>query len=200
MKKQKIISIALTLIFAISLFNFAAMNTYADSRLTDKEIFDLKGFGIVEGDENNELNLENDITRAEFTKVVVKLTNVDVNSYSGSGTSFLDVPKDHWAYKYIILAQDIGYVNGDGYGHFYPENKITFNEAVKVLVTVLGSGLDNTVFEVQRDNPPPVYIWNSARKNVTIGTADDFLINQKHVVIIKESTGKLLVRAIVIII
>ena len=49
MKKQKIISIALTLIFAISLFNFAAMNTYADSRLTDKEIFDLKGFGIVEG-------------------------------------------------------------------------------------------------------------------------------------------------------
>lgn len=68
------------------------------------------------------------------------------------------------------------------------------------MVTVLGFGLDNTVFEVQRDNPPPVYIWNSARKNVTIGTADDFLINQKHVVIIKESTGKLLVRAIVIII
>ena len=104
MKKQKIISIALTLIFAISLFNFAAMNTYADSRLTDKEIFDLKGFG-GEAEENNELNLENDITRAEFTKVVLKLTNIDVNSYSGSGTSFLDVSKDHWAYKYIILAR-----------------------------------------------------------------------------------------------
>lgn len=82
------------------------------------------------------------------------------------------------------------------------EYKVVSNNLNKWVdtITVSGFGLDNTVFEVQRDNPPPVYIWNSARKNVTIGTADDFLINQKHVVIIKESTGKLLVRAIVIII
>lgn len=82
------------------------------------------------------------------------------------------------------------------------EYKVVSNNLNKWVdtLTVSGVGMDETVFEVQRDTPPPVYIWNSRRKTVEMGSTDDFLLTQEHVVVVKESINKLLVRAIVIII
>lgn len=159
MNKHKIISLILALAFAVSVMSFNIVNVFAENNLSDKEIFDLKGFGIVEGDENNDLHLDDYITRAEFAKVVTKLVDIDASNYAGSNSPFTDLPRDHWAFNYILFSSDMGYVNGDGNGHFYPENSITFNEAVKILVCVLGFG-----GEAEKDGGYPVGYINQGMK------------------------------------
>lgn len=50
---------------------------------------------------------------------------------------FGDVKKDNWAYEYINALYREGIVNGDEKGMFYPENNITREEFVKMLVNAL---------------------------------------------------------------
>ena len=139
MKKIKMISIVMTLIFTISLLCSKATGVLAANDLTETELFDLKSFHIVEGDANGYLSLDQNITRAEFTKVIARLLKRDAVSQGFDGSiNFSDVGKNHWAYHYIALSSSLGYIKGDGMGHFFPEENITFNEAVKILVSVLG--------------------------------------------------------------
>ena len=131
----------MTLVLTVSMLCTAVTGVFAAGGITDNELFDLKSFHIIEGDENGELHLEDAITRAEFTKLVAKLLNADAEAVAGSADmDFLDVPKTHWAYHYIAYSFLFGYINGDGNGMFLPENPITFHEAVKILVSVLGFG------------------------------------------------------------
>lgn len=67
-------------------------------------------------------------------------------------------------------------------------------------ITLTGAGLNRTTFEVQRDKLPPIYVWNTRKNSVSIGTTDDFLAKQEHAIVVKDTTGSMLVRAVVIII
>lgn len=51
---------------------------------------------------------------------------------------FVDVSKDDWAYKYIYELYTRGIVRGAGDGRFYPDENITREEFVKMLVCALG--------------------------------------------------------------
>lgn len=61
-------------------------------------------------------------------------------SSSGS-TVFTDVPANHWASGYINVAQQMGIINGYGGGLFGPEDKVTYEQAVKMVVCALGYDL-----------------------------------------------------------
>ena len=94
---------------------------------------------IMQGDEDGNLRLDDFITRAEFTKVVIASSSFKDSVAAGSQVSpFRDVPATHWAAPYIQLAVKNGFCKGYLDATFRPENTILFEEAVTMLLQVLG--------------------------------------------------------------
>lgn len=134
--RSRVLSLALALLLILTSLS---SSVFAATELTSKEILDLKAFGILEGDENGELNLDKTITRAEFSKLVVVMMQYEDAADAVSTTAyFYDMTQDHWAYGYVMTLASLGLINGMPDGNFYPEQEITYYEAVKILVNALG--------------------------------------------------------------
>lgn len=100
------------------------------------EISVMQQFGYVQGDENGNLNLKDSITRAEFSAILVRV--LDANNISYSTQVFEDVPLTHWGANYIAACYSLGIINGYGDGKFGPEDTVTYEQAVKMVVCALG--------------------------------------------------------------
>lgn len=98
----------------------------------------LMRYGIIEGDADGDLRLEDNITRAEFAKIVCIIKGMSAEESESADTVFPDVSIDHWASGYINIVQGLGIINGYEDGTFRPEENITNAEAVKMLVVALG--------------------------------------------------------------
>lgn len=100
----------------------------------------LSALGIIKGYENGEFLPESTITRAEFTAMVVRALGIDLvaEDVKGEKNYFFDVSSDHWAAGYILLAVHRGIIQGYGDRTFGPEDKITYEQAVKIVVASLG--------------------------------------------------------------
>lgn len=90
--------------------------------------------GIVNGDLGKFMP-QNSITRAEFAKMIVLATQLEVSLDVQS--TFKDVKADNWAVSYITAMHQAGYVKGDK-GNFRPNDKVTRAEMVAVINRVLG--------------------------------------------------------------
>lgn len=55
---------------------------------------------------------------------------------------FGDMPKDYWAHDYVELLVEKGIVSGDDKGNFSPEQQVTREEFVKMIVLTLGLETD----------------------------------------------------------
>lgn len=99
----------------------------------------LKQYGIMKGDPDGNLRLDQTITRAEVAKMVISALNFVSDATPDTEKSeFSDVWDTHWAKLYINKAKRMGIVNGDEKGNFNPENNVTNEEVVKMLVNILG--------------------------------------------------------------
>lgn len=105
----------------------------------EKELFDLTSLGIMQGDENGEMHLESGVTRAEFAAIVLRLTKMeDLAELCKNDVLFSDVPAGEWYTGYINGTVNAGYMNGYSEGTFGPEDPVLFEQAAKVLITILG--------------------------------------------------------------
>jgi len=96
----------------------------------------LIGLGILQGDENGDLQLEKELSRAEFTAIVTRTLNAEVPEKST--TNFSDVDESHWASGYIATCAQLGLINGFEDGTFRPEENVTYEQAAKVVCCALG--------------------------------------------------------------
>ena len=131
---KKVLSVILII---MQLFSITA---FADTvQLTDIQKEDLYNLGIMTGDENGDLRLNDNITRAEAAKMICVAGNINLLSDIEENL-FKDVAANHWAYKYICAVKENGIVIGDDNGNFNPESNITNEEIVKMIVCLLGYG------------------------------------------------------------
>jgi len=94
---------------------------------------------IFEGDEKGNFNPNKTITRAEMAAIVCRAKGLDDAARASKGvTVFNDVSANHWASGYINLASQSGIINGYGNGQFGPDDELTYEQAVKMLVCALG--------------------------------------------------------------
>ncbi len=129
---KKILSVVLILMHLLTL------STSADTaKLSDIQKEDLYNLGIMIGDENGNLRLEDNITRAETVKMICVAGNLEL-SVSANESIFNDVSVNHWAYKYIYSSTNNKIINGDGTGNFNPDQNITNEEIIKMIVCLLG--------------------------------------------------------------
>lgn len=136
MISKKIISLTLALLLSFSAFGALAFD---DTDGTDYEaaVNVLSELDIVKGYEDKTFRPEGELSRGEFAAMIVRLVNSSVYTIPQEQI-FSDVSKKHWAFEYVNAGYSIGYFSGFGDGTFAPDAKITFAEAVKAMVTMLG--------------------------------------------------------------
>ena len=88
--------------------------------------------GYVNGYKDNTFRPENQITRAEFIKLVNKVFNLTEKA----NPNFKDISSLDWYYEDLRIAVKYGYINGYEDNTFRADNPITRQEAMKVITTL----------------------------------------------------------------
>lgn len=161
---KKIISaIAICMTLVIVMFTGAQAAMFTDVSISTPyrdAIITLSTLGLIKGYEDGSFRPDNTITRAEFTVMVTRALGAD--NLKIEGDIFEDVT-DHYAKYNIRTAYDMGIVNGMGNGTFCPDAPVTYEQAVKMIVCMLGYG-DNGE---EMGGYPAGYMKMGAKLNLT---------------------------------
>ncbi len=122
----------------------------------------LNSLGIVKGDAYDTPTDDNGIERAAFVQMAVRALNMENSAFATD--MFIDVSKDHYAYNEIGVAINMGLVSGHN-GYFRASDKITYNEALAVLVHMLGLKED----AVRKGGYPGGYMTVAHRTKIISG-------------------------------
>jgi hypothetical protein len=145
---KKVLSIVLSLAMVVCLMPsmaFAATTaakadvSYSDTEGTACEgaVNVLTALGVVNGYTDGTYKPEQVVTRAEMAKLVV--TALGVDKYATATTSqFYDMSAAEWAIPYVEYAANLNIVNGYGNGKFGPNDTVTYEQAVTMIVRALG--------------------------------------------------------------
>ncbi|MEE0867508.1 MAG: S-layer homology domain-containing protein, partial [Clostridia bacterium] len=161
-------TLAVVLAFAMVL-SFGAISTFAYSDVeasttTGEAVGILSNLGILSGFEDGTFRPEETVTRAQMASIIVRTLGYDSQAVSSAGsTVFSDVAADHWASGYINVAQAQGIISGYGNGMFGPEDKVTYEQAVKMIVSALGYDL----IAVQKGGYPTGYLAVASAEGIT---------------------------------
>ena len=94
---------------------------------------------IMQGYPGGDFGYYDNLTRAQFAKIVIKMTaqkdSVPAQIYT---SPFKDVPYTHWAAPYVDLAARQGFMRGYVDGSFKPDQNVLYEEAVITLLRMLG--------------------------------------------------------------
>lgn len=102
----------------------------------DAAIKALAAAGVINGYEDGSFKGHNDVTRAEFVKLVAAALKLE--KVEGATADFSDIA-DHWAAEWIKTFAGKGYLVGYPDGTFRPDDKITRAEMVVVITRVVGT-------------------------------------------------------------
>lgn len=123
----------------LSVILLSSIPVFADTmQLSDVQKDDLYNLEIMVGDVNGDLRLGDNITRAEAAKMLCTAGNIAIVNDLKKEYTFPDVSDNYWAYDYICALRKNGIVAGDEKGNFNPEDNITNEEIVKMIVSLLG--------------------------------------------------------------
>lgn len=139
--KKKIIA---TLLALTTLLSAAPVFAYPDC--TDENVMALTELGILEGDENGNFNPYQNLTRAEFSKMIAPALpgyeEIDEIESAPHLILFKDI-SDHWGFKYIVLCQRNGLIDGFDDNTFRPDDSLTYAQTIKMCLSAIGySGLE----------------------------------------------------------
>ncbi len=141
MKKRISLAIAVIMIMThlLSIVSFADFSDVTEDNNYRPAIITLTKLGVINGYEESDKTFtfrpEGKITRAEFTKMLV--TALGRGNHTTEPTEFSDVA-GHWARFNIKTAYDMGIINGFDDGTFRPDEQVTYEQALKMMVCTLG--------------------------------------------------------------
>ena len=139
-----------------------------------EQVEKLVEMGIVSGYPDGLFRPDSEITRAEFTKIIVSALHLELQA--SPSPTFLDVGEDHWALKYIEAAAEKGIVKGIGEGKFAPERNITRAEMATMIARALGLSPEerNAPFTDAVDIPEYArgYVFAVSAKGIITGYPD----------------------------
>ena len=133
---KKIISLLLVLsvISSFAPYSLAESSEPANENYIASGLL-LQSLGVVDED----IDYTHTLTRGEAAEYIVKLIKEEDLAVSYKGI-FNDVSESHLRAKYIEHLANKGIVKGAGDFNFYPDNKLTYDNAMVMLVNLLGYG------------------------------------------------------------
>ncbi len=139
-KMRKLLSLFLAVLMTMSLAIPAMAADFTDvggDHQYYTAIQSLVARGIINGyEEEGGFSFKPDatITRAEFSKMVVYAIGMGNAASANAVSVFPDVAADHWASGVIKIAYDQKIINGFDDGTFKPEEPVTYEQAIKMVV------------------------------------------------------------------
>lgn len=98
-------------------------------------IMDLYNRGIINGYDDGSFKPDNSITRGEVAIMISKAFDYDDTT---ALTNFLDVPADAWLHPYVMRVANARVMGSVGYDNFGPMQNITYDEILKIAVSIFG--------------------------------------------------------------
>lgn len=144
---KKVMALVIVLSMVVSMFTVmtASAADFEDVIGTDYEeaVMILAPMGVIAGYEEGETVLfkpEQVVTRAEMAAFIVR--QLGLSTTAKAETKFSDVPKDFWGSGSINIANSKNIIVGYGDGTFGPDDQVSFEAAVKMIVCALGYEVD----------------------------------------------------------
>ncbi len=139
LKKTLAVVLAFAMVFSMGIINTFAFSDVEAGTVVDEAVGILSNLSILEGFEDGTFKPEETVTRAQMAAIICRTLGYESQAQSSMGTTvFTDVAADSWASGYINVAQAQGIINGYGNGLFGPNDKVTYEQAVKMIVAALG--------------------------------------------------------------
>ncbi len=134
---KKIMKQMLAAVLIISSLLQISVIAYADEQENaDYDILLLKNLGFVD-ELNGPKSGDDAVTRSQFASVLAYLRGFD-GSYISTSRRFVDIPTDYWCAAQIYALYDAGLIHGTAEDMFSPNDFVTYNQAIKCLVSLLG--------------------------------------------------------------
>lgn len=128
---KKIVSLIMCIAILVTSFITASANNSSVNLLQNLNI--MNGYG------DGNLRLENTVTRAEFTKMVISASKYkNFVAPSVYVSTFVDVTHKYWAAPYILVAFENRIISGYLDATFKPNQTIKYEEAITVIIKLLG--------------------------------------------------------------
>ena len=136
---KKVLALVLAFACAFTMFAGAAFTESADIKVDTEVVDTLVALGVVNGYDDGSFKPNGTVTRAEMAKMiyVLRTGNSDASAYNDDKTSFTDIGS-HWARGYIKYCQSLGIIAGKSNTKFVPNEKVSAQEAAKMLLVTLG--------------------------------------------------------------
>ncbi len=181
MKKLLVLAIAALMVLTLAYTPKVGAVTLSDisGHPFEKEITKLVEAGVVSGFPDGTFKPDQEVTRAQFAKLVAVAFGLNTTGYTTS--TFNDVPADHWALGFIEAVAEKGWVKGFPDGGFHPEENITREQMATLMIRVLGREEDARKYQeafVQANDCAAVSEW--AWGAVTIAYHADVQILTYH--------------------
>ncbi len=125
---KRIISVVLCFMLVFSIISVFAESTSA---------VELKKYSVMNGDPNGDMRLNDDVTRAEAVCMVFRMLGIDANRLEEVTVEFTDM-ENHWAACEVTYAKKAGLIDYETGTAFCPDEKVTNQEFLKMVLTVLG--------------------------------------------------------------
>lgn len=109
----------------------------ADDAAYGEAVEYLNDVGIMQGDTQGNFNPDKAVSRAEMATILCRMLG-ETEDLEKNDTLFSDVPASHWANSYIAKASELGIINGYGNGKFGPNDTVTYEQAITMVIQATG--------------------------------------------------------------
>lgn len=147
----------------------------------------VKTQGIVSGYADGTYRPDNQINRAEFTKILVQAAFADELATYAASSCFKDVSADAWFAKYVCLAKDKGVIGGYPDGTFGPDKNINVAESLKITLAALFPNIPDAAgswyqkyLNYANNNGYMVTEWSDITRQITRGEMAEFIYKIKQ--------------------
>lgn len=132
---------------------------------------------IVSGKTETEFKPNDNITRAEFTKLIVMLLNGNLVKQRDTNKYFEDIQQNSWYYSYVYKAYESGIINGFDDNCFKAELSITREDIAVMICRAYGYQSEMTVRDFEDMDSVSDYARDSVKilkeKGIIEGTSEN---------------------------
>lgn len=151
----------------------------SDTTEAGKAIYALSDMGAISGYPDGTFLPNNQITRAEFTRIVVSALGIHK---ADAQTALLDIADDAWYRSYVASAVSNGLISGYPDGTFLPNNQITRAEVMTIIWRIMSN---NNALSTSAVSPAPYaddaaipeyarnYVYTLAANGIVSASADN---------------------------